>query len=103
MSIDYILFFLINSATVNTMVMEILFVACIFLFFAFIMKMVKSDNAALYGNTSNDKVITRYFQALDDRNSDQMKKCFIDDYNHDLESDLYNADDARDYDWDIWL
>ena len=82
-------------------IVVLLFVACIFLFFAFIMKMVKSDNAALYGNTSSDKVITRYFQALDDRNRDQMKKCFTDDYNHDLEADLYNADDARDYDWDI--
>ena len=35
-------------------IVVLLFVACIFLFFAFIMKMVKSDNAALYGNETTE-------------------------------------------------
>ena len=35
-------------------IVVLLFVACIFLFFTFIMKRVKSDNAALYGNETTE-------------------------------------------------
>ncbi len=62
-------------------------------------KMMKSDSGVMYGNTDSKKVIERYFKALEDEDSDQVKKCFVDESDYSLTEDLWKGS-YDDYKWD---
>ena len=80
-------------------VLGVLFLVTIFIYIALFSKMMKSDSGVMYGSTDSEKVVERYFEALEDGDSDQLKKCFVDGANYKLTEDLTKGS-YDDYKWD---